>query len=56
MAKSIIDLEKCIDKEVRVKFQGGREGADTPRPFLPDALRAKRAKRAVARRGHPFPL
>ena len=25
MAKSIIDLEKCIDKEVRVTFQGGRE-------------------------------
>ncbi|KAH8066202.1 hypothetical protein JL722_618 [Aureococcus anophagefferens] len=24
-SKSIIDLEKCIDKEVRVKFQGGRE-------------------------------
>ena len=24
---NVLDLEKCIDKEVRVKFQGGREGA-----------------------------
>ena len=24
---SIIDLDKCVDKQVRVKFQGGREGA-----------------------------
>ncbi|KAH8050002.1 hypothetical protein JL720_15471 [Aureococcus anophagefferens] len=29
-SKSIIDLEKCIDKEVRVKFQGGREDPDDP--------------------------
>ncbi|KAK7249812.1 U6 small nuclear RNA and mRNA degradation associated [Aureococcus anophagefferens] len=29
-SKSIIDLEKCIDKEVRVKFQGDREDPDDP--------------------------
>jgi hypothetical protein len=39
-SKSIIDLEKCIDKEVRVKFQGGREGA---------RMRARRAAAAAPR-------
>ena len=33
-SNSIIDLEKCIDKDVRVKFQGGREGEAPADPSL----------------------
>ena len=46
-SKSIIDLEKCIDKEVRVKFQGGREGARSARA----PRRRRRPTRAPAVRG-----
>ncbi|XP_008579031.1 PREDICTED: U6 snRNA-associated Sm-like protein LSm7 isoform X2 [Galeopterus variegatus] len=50
--ESILDLSKYIDKTIRVKFQGGREG-----PFQPQAATGRprsnpRASAEGPRRGH----
>lgn len=36
--ESILDLSKYIDKTIRVKFQGGREGEWVPRGSLTQSL------------------
>lgn len=43
--ESILDLSKYIDKTIRVKFQGGREGEWVPQGSLTQSLAKVRASK-----------
>jgi|MDSW01.1.fsa_nt_gb hypothetical protein len=54
--ETVLDLGKFIDKGVRVKLSGGREGASRSTAAVP-RIHASRQRRASFRRDRrPFPL